>query len=96
MVSTRIMNDDRCAAGRETNGQLMGSIDLFRTRSYAMQPVGTVTRGIEWMLRSLVGSTPTYEVYFGAHRFKLKLQSARRGFGSAGIFVQATILRTLA
>ena len=66
----------------------MGSIDLFRTRSYAMQPVGTVTRGIEWMLRSLVGSTPTYEVYFGAHRFKLKLQSARRGFGSAGIFVQ--------
>lgn len=66
----------------------MRSIDIFRTRSYAMQPVGTVTRGIEWMLRSLVGSTPTYEVYFGAHRFKLKLQSARRGFGSAGIFVQ--------
>lgn len=66
----------------------MRSIDILRTRSYKMQPIGTIARGVEWMLRSLVGSTTTYEVDFGVHRFKLKLQSVRRGYGSGGIFIQ--------
>ena len=66
----------------------MRSIDIFRTRSYKMQPLGTVARGIEWMLRSLVGSAASYEVDFGPHHFCLELQSAKRGFGSAGIFIQ--------
>jgi FkbM family methyltransferase len=74
--------------GEINNGQLMRSIDILRTRSYKMQPIATIARGVEWMVRSLVGSTTTYEVSFGIHRFKLKLQAARRGFGSGGIFIQ--------
>jgi hypothetical protein len=39
-------------------------------------------------MRGWLGSTTSFDVFFGAHRFKLALQSARRGFGSAGIFIQ--------
>lgn len=53
-----------------------------------MQPFGTITRGVEWMLRSLLGSTTGYQVEFGPHTFKLELQAAKLGFGSAGIFIQ--------
>jgi FkbM family methyltransferase len=40
------------------------------------------------VMRGWVGSTTSFDVLFGDHRFKLALQSARRGFGSAGIFIQ--------
>jgi FkbM family methyltransferase len=66
----------------------MRSIDVFRTRSYQEEPVGTLIRSAEWVMRGWLGSTTSFDVFFGAHRFKLALQSARRGFGSAGIFIQ--------
>jgi hypothetical protein len=64
----------------------MRSIDVFRTRGYQEEPVGTLIRSAEWVMRGWVGSTASFDV--GAHRFKLALQLARRGFGSAGIFIQ--------
>jgi FkbM family methyltransferase len=67
---------------------MQSAVDLFRTRSYQVEPVGTLYRGAEWALRALVGKTTSFGVDFGPHRFKLSLQQARRGFGSAGIFVQ--------
>lgn len=66
----------------------MRVIDLFWTRSYREQPFGTLMRGAEWILRSQFESTVTYKVDFGPNQFKLLLQAARRGFGSAGIFIQ--------
>jgi FkbM family methyltransferase len=65
----------------------MRSIDVFRTRSYQEEPIGTLIRSAEWLIRGRLGSTTTYEVLFGAHHFKLALQSPRRGFDSAGIFI---------
>lgn len=53
-----------------------------------MEPFETVTRGAAWVLRSLLGSKTSYQVEFGPYDFRLELQFARRGFGSAGIFVQ--------
>ena len=66
----------------------MQSSALFRTRSYQLEPVGTIFRGAEWALRSFLHTPTSFDVDFGPHRFKLSLQSAKRGFGSAGIFVQ--------
>jgi FkbM family methyltransferase len=66
----------------------MPSVDLFRTRSYQVEPVGTLFRGAEWALRSVLKRPTSFDVDFGPHRYKLSLQSAKRGFGSAGIFVQ--------
>jgi FkbM family methyltransferase len=66
----------------------MRSIDVFRTRSYEQEPVGTLIRSAEWVMRRWVGSTISFDVLFGVHRFKLALQSTKRGFGSAGIFIQ--------
>ena len=61
---------------------------LFRTRSYQLEPVGTLFRGAEWVARSFLGRPTAFNVDFGPHRYILSLQSAKRGFGSAGIFVQ--------
>jgi FkbM family methyltransferase len=66
----------------------MRSVDVFRTRSYRMQPFATLRRGAEWMLRSLLGASTSFPVNFGAGSYRLELQAAKRGFGSAGIFVQ--------
>jgi FkbM family methyltransferase len=66
----------------------MRSVDVFRTRSYRMQPLATLQRGAEWTLRSLLGASSSFPVNFGSREFILELQAARRGFGSAGIFVQ--------
>jgi FkbM family methyltransferase len=66
----------------------MQSAGLFRTRSYRIEPVGTLFRGAEWALRSWLAKPTDFDVDFGPYRYKLTLQSARRGFGSAGIFVQ--------
>jgi FkbM family methyltransferase len=66
----------------------MRSTEVFRTRSYRMQPFGTLGRGAEWMLRSWLGGTTSYPIDFGPHTFRLELQSVKRGFGSAGIFIQ--------
>lgn len=66
----------------------MRSIDVFRTRSYRKQPLGTLRRGAEWMLRSSLGATTSFPVGFGSGSFMMELQATKRGFGSAGIFVQ--------
>lgn len=66
----------------------MRSTEVFRTRSYKMQPFGTLGRGAEWMMRSWLGGSISYPINFGPHTFRLELQSVKRGFGSAGIFIQ--------
>jgi len=66
----------------------MRPVDILKTRSYQVQPFATLVRGAEWTFRSFLGGTTSYQVEFGPHDFKLELQAARRGFGSAGIFVQ--------
>jgi FkbM family methyltransferase len=66
----------------------MRSTEVFRTRSYQMQPLGTLGRGAEWILRSWLGSATSYPIDFGPYTFRLELQSVKRGFGSAGIFIQ--------
>ena len=61
---------------------------IFRTRSFSKQPVGTIKRGLEWVIRSKLQTPTTFSVDFGSHRFAMKLQATKRKFGSAGIFVQ--------
>jgi FkbM family methyltransferase len=60
---------------------------VFRTRSFAREPIRTVLRGSEWIIRQKVGFPRSFEVRFGPRQFRMQLQSAKRKFGSAGIFV---------
>jgi FkbM family methyltransferase len=58
------------------------------TRSFAKQPLKTVLRGIEWVVREKLARPSNFSVAFGPHRFLMQLQSMKRRYGSAGIFVQ--------
>jgi FkbM family methyltransferase len=60
---------------------------VLRTRSFAREPIRTALRGAEWVIRQKIGFPRSFEVRFGPHRFRMQLQSAKRKFGSAGIFV---------
>ncbi len=60
---------------------------VFQTRSFSKQPLGTMIRGCEWVVRQKLDRARTFSVQFGEDSFKMKLQSMQKRFGSAGIFV---------
>jgi FkbM family methyltransferase len=66
----------------------MHTINLFRTRSYRERPLLTLFRSAEWISLSLLRRTLTYKIRFGPNQFELAVQVPKRGFGSAGIFIQ--------
>lgn len=61
---------------------------LLATRSFAKEPVQTVLRGVQWVARGRLARTACFRVPFGPQTFLMQLQSMKRGYGSAGIFVQ--------
>lgn len=65
----------------------MSYSDIFRTRSFEKEPFGTMFRGVEWLVRQQANSPRIFEVGFGPCLFRMQLQSVKRKFGSAGIFV---------
>ena len=62
--------------------------NILRTRSFSQEPIRTICRGAEWVIRGKLGSRSVFSVDFGSQKFRMRLQSARKNFGSAGIFVQ--------
>ena len=72
----------------------MRSIDFFRTRSYQEEPLRYVNKKRRVGDKGLAGYASSFDVFFGAYRFKLALQSARRGFGSL-VFLYKDVITNL-
>lgn len=70
-------------------------MQTLRKRCYDKEPVRTIWRGCSYIILSKLGLPSTFAVPFGNKSFRMRLSSAKRKYGIAGIYVQRQYYESL-